>query len=396
MNFELNEEQAMLRDSVRRWMANHYSFAQHQQIARLPQAFLHDHWKEMGELGWLGIALPEDVGGLGQSFIEASLIAEELGRGLALEPYVSVAALAANLILRAASPAQQAKWLPPLIAGEKIVVVAHNEHEARGELAFVETRGTQVGESWHLRGAKKLVFAAGTADLIIISARTSGQTSDAHGLSLFAVDPKTSGLVRRDYQTIDGRGASDLRFDEISVPADALIGCVGEAHEPLEYAHQCAITLSCAEAVGMMEHALLATRDYLTTRKQFGVAIGSFQALQHRAADMFIEVQVARAALWGALASLNSSPSKASRRAVATAKAQVGRAARFVCSQAIQLHGGIGVTEEYPIGHYFKRMNVFDLEYGNVHTHLLSIVREGFKVGNDGQSEETAMAGRVA
>jgi alkylation response protein AidB-like acyl-CoA dehydrogenase len=376
MNFQLDAEQAMLRDSVRQWVAKNYSFNRRREISKLSAGFSHDNWRQMGELGWLGVSMPEEVGGLGFSLIEAALIAEELGRALVLEPYVPVSVLAAHIIDRAALDDQRADWLSALISGDKLFAVAHAEQNARDDLAFVEARAVPVGGAWQLSGAKSFVPAAGSADLLLISARTSGSQAERSGLSLFAVAPSTSGLRIRNYRTIDGGQAADLEFHDLLVPSENLIGRKDEAIDAIEYGYQRAITVLCAEAVGMMDQALWLTRDYLQTRRQFGVAIGSFQALQHRAADMYVEVQVARAALWRALALLTEADPAIRRQAIQSAKAQVGRAARFVCSQAVQLHGGIAITEEFAIGHYFKRMCVFDLMYGNTNSQLRNLARE--------------------
>jgi alkylation response protein AidB-like acyl-CoA dehydrogenase len=391
MNFELDAEQAMLRDSVRQWVAKNYAFNQRKEIGKLADGFNRDHWREMAELGWLGVSMPEELGGLGGSPIETALIAEELGRGLVLEPYVSVAILAAHVLERAALASQREALIPSLISGEKIIALAHGEHEARDELQHVEARAAYANGSWRLAGAKSLVVAASAADVFLISARTSGKHDDRDGISLFAVDASTKGLRLRTFQTIDGARAADLAF-EISVPSDALIGARDQAIEALEYGHQQAITAACAEAIGMMDQALWMTRDYLLTRKQFGVLIGTFQALQHRAADMYVEVQVARAALWRALASFLETDVASRRRAIQSAKAQVGKTARFVCGQAVQLHGGIAITEEFAIGHYFKRMCMFDLMYGNTHLQLQKIARELARTGEESKRSNISLA----
>jgi alkylation response protein AidB-like acyl-CoA dehydrogenase len=375
MNFQLTDEQAMLRDSVRRWTDAHYSFAQHQEISRdgsLDQA----RWRDMGSLGWLGISLPEEAGGLGQPLLETCIVAEELGRALVLEPFVPVAVLAGHLIDRATSGEQRTEWLSALIAGDGIIAVAHGENEARGDMHFVGTRATRSGDSWLLAGEKTLVYAAESARSYLISARVEGSETAYSGVSLFAVDPDAAGLVRRDYRTVDGRRASDLTLSDVVVSHDRVIGPQAGAMAAIEHATERAIIALCAEAVGSMDQALWLTRDYLLERRQFGVRIGSFQALQHRMADMYIRVQVARAAVWRALAFLDNSDAMQRRRAIATAKVQVGNAARFVCGQAVQLHGGLAITEQFRIGHYFRRMTVFDATFGSAHAHLALIARE--------------------
>jgi len=373
MNFELDSEQEMLRDSVQRWVQKTYAFNDRQKVRNLPHGFSKEHWKEIADLGWLAVALPEDVGGIGQSTIESCLIAEELGRGLVLEPYVAVGVLGAHLVDRAGSADQRNQWLPDLISGERILTVAHSEHESAGGLGAVQTKAEKSGDGWKLSGSKSLVFAADAAQALLVSARTSGNFMDEDGISLFAVDPNAAGVKRRDYRTVDGTHASDITLDNVHVPATAVVGTPGKAFTALEYAYDRATITLCAEALGMMEQSVVMTCDYLKTRKQFGVPIGTFQVLQHRAADMYIETQVARAAVWRALAFLSAEDASQRRRAVASAKAQVGKTARSVCGQAVQLHGGIAITEEFPIGHYFKRMTLFDLTFGNTQAHLNSI-----------------------
>jgi alkylation response protein AidB-like acyl-CoA dehydrogenase len=375
VNFELTDEQAMLRDSVRRWTDANYAFAQYQQIARsdgLDQGL----WRDMASLGWLGISLPEEVGGLAQPLLETCIVAEELGRALVLEPFVPVAVFAGHLIDRAAVGEQRASWLGALIAGETIVAVAHGEDEARGDPHCVKTRATRAGDAWRLSGAKSLVFAADSARFCLVSARVEGDTSSSSGVSLFAVEPGAPGLVRRDYRTVDGRRASDLTLNDVVVSRDQMLGPPAGAMPAIEAALERAMIVLCAEAVGLMDQVLWLTRDYLRERRQFGVPIGSFQALQHRMADMYIRVQIARAALWRALVFLDDQDATQRRRAIATAKLQVGNAARFVCGQAIQLHGGLAITEQFRIGHYFRRMTVFDATFGTAHSHLVRIARE--------------------
>lgn len=365
----------MLRDSARRWVQSNYSFRQYQEIAERG-GFDKDRWQQMATLGWLGVSLPEDVGGLGQPLLEACIVAEELGRAMVLEPFVAVSVLAGHLIDVAADAEQRSNWLPALIAGEKMIAVAHGEKEARGDLQFVNTRATYTGDAWHLSGEKTLVHAAGAADFFLVSARIDGNDTVRSGVSLFVVDRAAEGLVCREYRTVDGRQAADLTLNDVVIARECSVGRPGKAIEPIEYAFERAIIVLCAEAVGMMDHALLLTRDYLLERRQFGVRIASFQALQHRMSDMYIRVNVARAALWRALAFLQNADAGERRRAILSAKIQVGNAARFVCSQAVQLHGGVAITEQFPIGHYFRRMCVFDATFGSAHSHLARLARE--------------------
>ena len=376
MQFSLNEEQTQLQDSVRRWVQKNYGFAQRRVIERSDDGISRAHWATMAELGWLAAAFPEEVGGLGGSTIEAAIVAEELGRALVLEPYLSVGVLAAEALNRVGTTEQREARLPPVLMGEAIVVLAHEEREARGDLAYVTTSAVADGAGWRLRGCKTAVMAGPLADHLLISARTSGQAGDEAGVTLFCLPVARAGLSQRAYRSTDGQRACDLVLEDVAVAPEDVVGTVGNAVPGLRAAYARAIAVLCAEAVGVMDQALWTTRDYLRTRKQFGVAIGTFQVLQHRAADMYVAVEAARAATWRALAHLDDTDPHERDAAAASAKIQVGRAGLFVCGQAIQLHGGIGVTEEYVIGHHFKRMMVLQHLFGHPEQHLQRLASE--------------------
>jgi alkylation response protein AidB-like acyl-CoA dehydrogenase len=367
MQFSLNEEQTQLQDSVRRWVQKNYSFAQRHAIELSDAGYAPSHWATMAELGWLAIAFPEDVGGLGGCTIEAAIIAEELGRALVLEPYLSVAVLAAETLNHTGTTAQREALLPPVLMGETMTVLAHAERAARGDLAYIETTATPDGTAWRLRGTKTAVMAGPLADSFLISARTGGGAGDPRGVTLFHLPASHPALTQRPYCTTDGQRACDLVLNDVPVAPEHVVGEVGGALPGLRAAFARAIAVLCAEAVGVMDQALWTTRDYLLTRRQFGVPIATFQVLQHRAADMYVAVEAARAATWRALAHLNHTERDA---AAASAKIQVGKCGHFVCGQAIQLHGGIGVTEEYVIGHHFKRMMVLQQLFGHAEQHL--------------------------
>ncbi|MEJ0045319.1 MAG: acyl-CoA dehydrogenase [Rhodospirillales bacterium] len=370
MQFSLNEEQTQLQDSVRRWVQKNYGFAQRRAIEQSDAGFSRAHWATMAELGWLAAAFPEDVGGLGGSTIEAAIVAEEFGRALVLEPFLAVGVLAAEVLNRVGTDAQRETRLPPVLAGETIPVLAHAEREAGGELAYVATRAEPDGAAWRLRGTKTAVLAGPQADQFLISARTDGAPGAADGVTLFCLPASHAGLMQRPYRTTDGRCACDLVLHDAVAAAPDVIGTIGGAMPGLRAAHARAIAVLCAEAVGVMDQALWTTRDYLLTRRQFGVAIGTFQVLQHRAADMYVAVEAARAAGWRALAHLDDADPDGRDNAAASAKIQVGKCGHFVCGQAIQLHGAIGVTEEYVIGHHFKRMMTLQQLFGHAEQHL--------------------------
>ncbi|HTZ71188.1 MAG TPA: acyl-CoA dehydrogenase family protein [Acetobacteraceae bacterium] len=370
MRFTLNEEQTQLQDSVRRWVQKNYNFQQRQAIERSAEGVSRAHWATMAELGWLAAAFPEEVGGMGGSTIEAAIIAEELGRALVLEPFLACGVLAAEALNWCGTDAQRAELLPAMLAGESMVVLAHAEQEAGGEVGFVATRAEQTDGGWRLHGCKNAVIAAPLADRLLISARTAGEPDDTHGMTLFLLPAAHAGLVQREFRTTDGQRAADVLLQDALVTAADVIGDVGGALPGLRTAHARAIAVLCAEAVGVMDQALWTTRDYLRTRRQFGVAIGSFQVLQHRAADMYVAVEQARAAMLRALAHIDDEDADRRDEAAAAAKVQVGRSGDFVCGQAIQLHGGIGVTAEYVIGHHYKRMLLLQQLLGHPEQHL--------------------------
>lgn len=336
IRFIPTEEQIMFRDSVRRWLDRDGAQAS-------------DPWPHFAEMGWLMAALPESAGGLGGDLDDAAIIAEELGRGLVKAPFVEVAVTAAQLLLRLVP-----ERVPGIASGEERPVLAHDEPEARGDPTWVTTRARRDGEIWRLTGRKTGIIGAGEADTLLVTAIAEG-----HGLSLFEISVDGAPLV--PFRTIDDRSGGELRL--MDTPA-APVGPLGGAEPALLHALDCALVLESAEALGGMQRVLDMTRDYLMTRKQFGRPIGDFQALRHRLADMFIEVEQARSMVLRGLAGLRAPDARERARLAAATRARVAQAGAFVGAQGIQLHGGIGVTEEYPVGHYFKRLTAFDLRHG--------------------------------
>ncbi len=369
MNFELSEEQTMLRDSLRRYVENEYGFEARRALLEREGGCSRAHWNTYAEMGWLGVGLPEAVGGYGGSLIDSAIVAEEFGRGLVAEPYAASVVQAARLLLLGGD-ARAAELLAQLISGETFYAVAHAEPAARGRGAWMETRAVAADGGYVLSGSKSLVHGGGAADHYLLSARSDGADDDAAGLSLFRLGRDTPGLILREYRLVDGSRAADLVLEQVRVPADALLGVAGSAHAAITGALAAATVASCAEMVGAMDQALWITRDYLRTRKQFGVAIGSFQALQHRMADMYMALEQARSACYRGLALAEHADAATRDHAVSAAKAQVGRCAQYVAAQAVQLHGGIGVTNEYSIGHYFKRLLVLEADYGSSAYHV--------------------------
>lgn len=372
MDFRLTEEQQMLRESARRFLEK-AGAESYRRSSAANGGYDATRWKIFAEMGWLAASLPEDCGGLGGNIVEAALLMEELGRVLVVDPFWSVAVLSAQTLL-AADTARAQELLPSVCAGELRLVLAHHEPQARGVLARVATRAEEVEGGWLLEGRKTLVLGGNVADRFIVSVRTAGDDDDPDGISLFLLDRDTPGLKRKDIRLVDNRWCCELHLDQVHAPRAHRVGTVGQGYAALEHGHGYGLIALCAEAVGVMEQALWLTRDYLRTRKQFGVTLNTFQSLQHRMAEMLIELELARSVVFRAMACLDLSLEER-RAALSVAKVRVGQAGRFVCGQAIQLHGGIGVTEEYSVGHYFKRMTVIENELGSASFHLQKLAQ---------------------
>ncbi|MDP6269884.1 MAG: acyl-CoA dehydrogenase family protein [Alphaproteobacteria bacterium] len=376
MDLNYSEIQEMLKDSVERFVRDNYAFEQRRQIVESGQGFSRQHWQTYAELGWLGAALPEDVGGLGGGGAETMVVMEGLGRGLALEPMLGAVVLGGGLINAAGNEAQRRELLPALIGGELLLSFAFAEPGGRFDLSHTETRAEAAGGGWRLSGRKCVVLHGAAADRFIVPARTSGEVRDAAGITLFLVANDSAGLTRRDYATVDALPASDLTFDGLELAAEDVLGEVGGAYPHIEGAIDAGIAASCADAVGAMAAAVDITNEYIQGREQFGQSIGRFQVLQHRLVDMFMECERARSMAVMAALKLDTEADER-RRAMAAAKSLVGRAAKFVAAQGVQLHGGMGMTEEYPIGHYFKRLMTFDTMFGNSDYHADRFVAQG-------------------
>jgi alkylation response protein AidB-like acyl-CoA dehydrogenase len=359
MDFDFTQEQDMLRDSVRKWVAKDYSFEKRRAIVKAG-GFSQAHWQALSGLGLMGLAVPEAHGGLGFGPVEAMMVMEELGRGIVLEPYAHVALIAAGLLRDAADANTQAQWLPKIASGEAKVVLAHVEHGARHDLAKVHTQATQSGGAWQLSGSKAVVPLADAADAFIMPAMTHD------GLALFLCQRGQSGVEVKTYALQDGSRAGDIKLRHATATrmVDALHG-----KQALGRAADVGIAALCAEAVGVMDALFAMTIDYMNTRKQFGVPIGTFQALRHRVADMKLQLELARSMSYYVTLKLHADDTTR-RKAAAAAKVQIGQSARFVGQQAVQLHGGIGVTDEYAAGHYFKRLTCIELMFGDSLHHL--------------------------
>ncbi len=365
MDFDFSDDQEQLRDAVRRWVDKGYDFERRRAIVKAG-GFSPEVWREMADLGLTGLAVPEAHGGMGFGPVEAMVVAEELGRGIVLEPFAAVSLVAANALSAYAPEAVQAQWLPRIASGEALVVLAHQERDARYHLNHVSTTARAEGTGWRLDGAKSVVPVGDQAAAFIVPARVSGQVGDTQGIALFLVEREAEGVSTRGYPTQDGSRAAELT---LAGAAATLLVPGTDGHAALETVVDIGIAAQCAEAVGTMDKLFAVTVDYLNTRKQFGVAIGTFQALRHRVADMKMQLELARSMSYYATLKLGEGDSNR-RRAISQAKVQLGQSMRFVGQQAIQLHGGIGVTDEYIAGHYFKRLTCLELSFGDTLHHL--------------------------
>ena len=363
MEFGLSEEQQLLKDSIARFVEREYSFDQRQRLVTEGGGFSTANWRIFSDMGWLMLGIPESKGGLGGSVVDTAIVMEEFGKALVVEPFLHAAILAARVLIEARD---ESGLVEAIGSGEAMPVLAHGEADAFGMLNWVETRAEKSGAVWKITGGKSLVNAAPFATHFIVSVRTSGEAGDEDGISLFLVAPDAAGLERHDGRLADGSRAADFRFDNCE---GQLVGSMGEALPVLKTAFVHATIALAAEAVGVMDKSLWTTRDYLQTREQFGAPIGSFQALQHRMADMLIELEMARAQVYRALAHLDADPHTRDM-AVSSMKVQIGRSAKYIGAQSIQLHGGMGMTEEYSIGHYFRRLCMIESAFGNTGVHL--------------------------
>lgn len=351
MDFEFSEDQAQLRDAVRRWVDKGYGFERRRAIVKAG-GFDRGVYGELAELGLAGLYVPDDLGGMGMGPVEGMVVMEELGRGIVLEPLAH--ALIAGATLNACAPADvKSAWLPKIASGEALVVLAHIEQKARWRLDLCETKAVQSAGAWTVTGAKSIVPAGDAADAFIVPATASGK------IALFLVERSAKGVTTRGYGTQDGSRAAEVKFQ--SAPATLL---TADGLAALEYAVDVGIAATCAEAVGVLDKTMDVTVEYLNTRKQFGVTLSTFQALRHRVADMKMQLELARSMSYYASLKLNA-PADERRRAMARAKYQLGVSMRFIGQQSVQMHGGIGVTDEYIGSHYFKKLTQLELTFGD-------------------------------
>ncbi len=373
MDFQLSADQKMIVDTAASFVKRELPVERMRHMREDATGWSRDVWKQMGDLGWLGIMHPEDVGGFGGSFCDAALILERFGANLVSEPFTASAIVAA-MAVRSGSPEQQERWLAPMVAGDTSLALAWAERGGRFDANSCATRAEKTGTGYRLRGEKIWVLNGHAADHLVVSARTAGADHEAEGVSLFVLDASAPGLVRKTVKTMDGQKAAMVTFD-CTVGEEQRLGAEGAALPALERALDYGAAAAVAEGHGVMKASLDMTVEYLKTREQFGVKIGVFQALQHKAVDMFIETELTRSVMLLAAIKADVDDVAERQRAVSVAKAQFAMSGRFVSQQSIQLHGGVGVTDEHDIGLYFKRMHVLTTLWGDEEFHLARFAR---------------------
>jgi pimeloyl-CoA dehydrogenase small subunit len=367
MNLEPSDEQRLLKESLARLLADRYGFEQRRAHAAAPEGWSRALWAAYAELGVLGLPFAEADGGFGGGAAELLLVAEAFGGALVLEPWVATLLLGGGCLRHGADAALRARLVPGIVAGDTLLAFAQVEPQARHDLFDVLTRATRDGDAWRLDGRKGVVVHGDCADWLCVTARTGGERRDRQGIGVFLVEAVQPGVARRGYTTLDGLRAAEVT---LSGARGVALGDAADGLPLIERVVEEAIAALAAEAVGAMDAALKLTLDYLRTRRQFGRAIGEFQVVQHRAADMLTALEQARSMALHAGMLVEDGDAEARRRGMAAVKVQIGRSARFVAQQAIQLHGGIGMTMEYAIGHYARRLTAIDLLFGDAEHHL--------------------------
>jgi pimeloyl-CoA dehydrogenase small subunit len=375
MNFQHTEDRRMLADTLNRFVSEQYGFETRDRLARSDVGFSRELWGQFAELGIIGALFSEAEGGFGGDGFDIAVVFESLGRGLVVEPFLG-ALIVGRAVAHAGNDAQKA-LIANLIDGSVVAALAHEEPGSHYELSNVTTRAVRRANGWVLAGAKAVVQQAEEAGVLLVSARTSGADDAEDGISLFLVPRDAAGLTVRGYRKIDGGRAAEVVLDDVCVGDDALLGPHDGGFATLEHSIGFGVLALCAEALGAMDVAKDFTLEYLRTRKQFGVAIGSFQSLQHRAADMFVAVEQARSMSMFATMAADFDDPKERAKAVAAAKVQIGKSGKFVGQQSIQLHGGIGMTQEAKIGHYFKRLTMIENTFGDTDYHMRRVSEAG-------------------
>ena len=370
MDFDYSEEQRLLADTLKRFLASHYTLDARARIVASEAGYSEEVWGAFAEMGLLGLPYGTEYGGFGGTAVDVMVVMEALGEGLVVEPYLSTVGLGGQCIARGGTEAQKQRILPALVQGQARLALAQTEVGARYNLRHVTTRARRAGEGWVLEGEKRAVLHGDCADVLVVSARTAGSDTDPRGISLFLVEKGTPGLALQEYRTIDNLRAADIRLSGAVVPAEALLGPEGEGLDLLEAVIDYATALLCGEAVGAIRYAHEATLAYLKTRRQFGVSIGSFQALQHRMVDLLISYEQARSMACLACVKVDSADAAERRRIVSAAKIKIADACRHVSQESVQLHGGMGMTEDLKISHTFRRLTMIAQTFGDIDHHL--------------------------
>ncbi|TDJ35836.1 MAG: pimeloyl-CoA dehydrogenase small subunit [Gammaproteobacteria bacterium] len=374
MDFSISEEQSMLADSVSKFMENDYDFERRQEIAETDDGYSKELWHTFAELGWTAVPFAEDDGGLGGGPVELMLMMEQFGRGLVVEPYLANVVLAGGILRRSANAGQKSQWLTPLIEGNLQAALAFAEPQGRFNIADIKTTAQRDGKGFILSGNKILILNGGGAEILIIPARTSGEQTDEDGITLFAIAADSAGIKRQAYATVDAQQAADMTLSNVKADATAVLGEIGQGFSTLQDVVDEATLAVCAEAVGIMRTMHDKTVEYSKIRVQFGVPIGSFQALQHRMVETLMACEQSRSLLMWAVM-LDTADNADTQRAVSAIKYQIGTAGINVAREAVQIHGGMGMTWELDIAHYFKRMTAIDLLFGNADYHLDRYIR---------------------
>ena len=373
MDFEPSSEQTLLKDSIDRFVQDNYEMNARRELVASDLGYSKDNWALFAEMGWLGLPFSEESGGFGGSNVDVAVMMESFGEGLVLEPYMASVLLAGRLVDMTGTAAQKEAMIAPLIEGQMLLAFGYSEPQSRFDLFDVVTTATASGDGYVLNGHKSVVYHAASADRIIVTARTSGGQRDKAGISLFVVDASAAGVSLKSYRTLDGQRASEVTLENVEVGSEAVLGTIGEAFPIVEKVIDLAIGAASAEAVGAMRKVNQITLEYVKTREQFGSPIGTNQVIKHRLTDMLIHEEQCKAmsdmAAMRADLAADTWGNEQMQTASAT-KARIGDAAKFVGEQGIQLHGGIGMTDEYPVGHYYKRLQTIDKLFGNVDYHL--------------------------
>ena len=370
MDFSFSDEQTLLKESVSRFITNDYGFESRQKHSRSDAGYSLENWQTFAELGWLGVPFSENHGGFGGGAVETMLMMEEFGKGLVVEPYLATVVACGSALNDFGSEDQKSSFIPEIIDGSKLWALAFAEPQGRFNLADLTTTATASNGSYLLSGHKSVVINGPNANFFIVSVRTSGEQRDETGISLFIIPSDAKGLSKRDYPTVDGQRASELILDNVELDEASRLGEEGQGLNILQQAIDFATLAIGSEAVGCMEVLYKDTVEYCKNREQFGQPIGKFQVLQHRMVDMFMEHEQSKSLMFMAAMRWDEGYGAEAQKAVSAFKVQVGKSGKFVGQSAVQLHGGMGMTDELNIGHYFKRLTIIDTMFGNVDHHL--------------------------